>query len=88
MKRILSHCIIVLSLFYATLFVIDRVNMYMAFIDNLGTKILVLLLAILASVCAVDTIMTEREKQRRAYRRQQKELAKKKAAKKTAVKAK
>lgn len=78
MKKILSHSAIILSLFYLTLFVIDKINNAMQFIENDITKALILVLAAVSTINAVFTISDERKKRKRQLA---KEAAKKKAKK-------
>lgn len=78
MKKILNHSAIILSLFYLTLFVIDKINSAMQFIENDITKALILVLAAVSTVNAIITISADRKKRKRQLA---KEAAKKKAKK-------
>ena len=78
MKKILNHSAIILSLFYLTLFVIDKINSAMQFIENDITKALILVLAAVSMVNAVFAISADRKKRKRQLA---KEAAKKKAKK-------
>lgn len=79
MKKYIAHSAIILSLFYLTLFVIDRINRPMLFIENDITKALILVLAFVSTLNSIGIISDERKKLRKA-------LAKKAAAKKAAAK--
>lgn len=78
MKKILNHSTIILSLFYLTLFVIDKINSAMQFIENDITKALILVLAAVSTVNAIFAISADRKKRKRQLA---KEAAKKKAKK-------
>lgn len=78
MKKILNHSAIILSLFYLTLFVIDKINSAMQFIENDITKALILVLAAVSTVNAIIAISADRKKRKRQLT---KEAAKKKAKK-------
>ena len=78
MKRILNHSAVILSLFYLTLFVIDKINSAMQFIENDITKALILVLAAVSTVNAIIAISADRKKRKRQLA---KEAAKKKAKK-------
>lgn len=78
MKKILNHSAIILSLFYLTLFVIDKINSAMQFIENDITKALILVLAAVSTVNAIIAISADRKKRKRQLA---KEAAKKKAKK-------
>lgn len=78
MKKILNHSAIILSLFYLTLFVIDKINSAMQFIENDITKAIILVLAAVSTVNAVFAISADRKKRKRQLA---KEAAKKKAKK-------
>ena len=78
MKKILNHSAIILSLFYLTLFVIDKINSAMQFIENDITKALILVLAAVSTINAVFAISADRKKRKRQLA---KEAAKKKAKK-------
>lgn len=65
MKNIASHAAIILSLFYAVLFVIDRINHSMMFIDNEITKGLLLLLVLVSVINSCVLISQERKQARR-----------------------
>ena len=78
MKKILNHSAIILSLFYLTLFVIDKINSAMQFIENDITKALILVLAAVSTVNAIFAISADRKKRKRQMA---KEAAKKKAKK-------
>ena len=78
MKKILNHSAIILSLFYLTLFVIDKINSAMQFIENDITKALILVLAAVSTVNAIFAISADRKKRKRQLA---KEAAKKKAKK-------
>lgn len=79
MKKYTAHGAIILSLFYLTLYVIDRINRPMLFIENDITKALILVLAFASVVNSIVIISDERKKIRKA-------LAKKASAKKIAAK--
>ena len=78
MKKILNHSAIILSLFYLTLFVIDKINSAMQFIENDITKAIILVLAAVSTVNAIIAISADRKKRKRQLA---KEAAKKKAKK-------
>ena len=78
MKKILNHSAVILSLFYLTLFVIDKINSAMQFIENDITKALILVLAAVSTVNAIFAISADRKKRKRQLA---KEAAKKKAKK-------
>lgn len=78
MKKILNHSAIILSLFYLTLFVIDKINSAMQFIENDITKALILVLAAVSTVNAIIAISADRKKRKRQLA---KEAEKKKAKK-------
>ena len=78
MKKILNHSAIILSLFYLTLFVIDKINSAMQFIENDITKALILVLAAVSTVNAIFAISADRKKRKKQLA---KEAAKKKAKK-------
>ena len=78
MKRILNHSAVILSLFYLTLFVIDKINSAMQFIENDITKALILVLAAVSTVNAIFAISADRKKRKKQLA---KEAAKKKAKK-------
>ena len=78
MKRILNHSAVILSLFYLTLFVIDKINSAMQFIENDITKALILVLAAVSTVNSIFAISADRKKRKRQLA---KEAAKKKAKK-------
>lgn len=78
MKKILNHSAIILSLFYLTLFVIDKINSAMQFIENDITKAIILVLAAVSTVNAIFAISADRKKRKRQLA---KEAAKKKAKK-------
>ena len=78
MKKILNHSAIILSLFYLTLFVIDKINSAMQFIENDITKTIILVLAAVSTVNAIIAISADRKKRKRQLA---KEAAKKKAKK-------
>ena len=78
MKKILNHSAIILPLFYLTLFVIDKINSAMQFIENDITKALILVLAAVSTVNAIFAISADRKKRKRQLA---KEAAKKKAKK-------
>jgi len=71
MKRIFAHTAIVLALFYLVLFVIDKLNMFMEFINNDTTKLLILLLAAVSAINAVAIIRSDRKAQLKQYKKQQ-----------------
>ena len=78
MKKILNHSAVILSLFYLTLFVIDKINSAMQFIENDITKVLILVLAAVSTVNAIFAISADRKKRKKQLA---KEAAKKKAKK-------
>ena len=78
MKKILNHSAIILSLFYLTLFVIDKINSAMQFIENDITKALILVLAAVSTANAIFAISADRKKRKKQLA---KEAAKKKAKK-------
>ena len=78
MKKILNHSAVILSLFYLTLFVIDKINSAMQFIENDITKALILVLAAVSTVNAIFAISADRKKRKKQLA---KEAAKKKAKK-------
>lgn len=62
LRTILSHAAIILSLMYLVLFVIDRINNAMEFINNDITKVLLVILAVIAIVNAEIALFSERKK--------------------------
>ncbi len=80
-----AHAAIILSLIYLTLFVIDRINTAMEFINNDITKTLVAILAVLA---IANGIAFEADRRKKAKSGPAKKAALKKAAGATAKKAK
>ena len=78
MKKILNHSAIILSPPPLTLFVIDKINSAMQFIENDITKALILVLAAVSTVNAIIAISADRKKRKRQLT---KEAAKKKAKK-------
>ena len=73
MRKYLSHAAIILSLFYLTLFVIDKIINAMSFIDNSITKSLLLVLCAVAAANAVLTIRDERRKLLRMQKKRKKQ---------------
>lgn len=69
LKKGMAHLAIILSGMYAVFFGIDRVNSGMCFIDNTGTKLLILVLAVIAVIESILLISEERRKERRMARR-------------------
>lgn len=76
MKAICSHAAIILSLFYAVLFVIDKINSAMMFIENDITKAILLLLAVVSIANAVMQILDERKRRRLAAAKKARRAAK------------
>ena len=68
-KKLLAHCAIIISGMYIVFFFIDRVNPAMGFIDNDITKPLLLALALIAIINAIQVIAVERKKLRNKMRR-------------------
>lgn len=68
-KKLLAHCAIIISGMYIVFFFIDRVNPAMGFIDNDITKPLLLALALIAIINAIQVIAAERKKLRSKMRR-------------------
>ena len=68
-KKLLAHCAIIISGMYIVFFFIDRVNPAMGFIDNDITKPLLLALALIAIINAIQVIAAERKKLRNKMRR-------------------
>ena len=68
-KKLLSHCAIIISGMYIVFFFIDRVNPAMGFIDNDITKPLLLALALIAIINAIQVIAAERKKLLRKMRK-------------------
>jgi len=68
-KKLLAHCAIIISCMYIVFYFIDRVNPAMGFIDNDITKPLLLGLALIAIINAIQVIAQERRKLRRKLRR-------------------
>jgi len=68
-KKLLAHCAIIISGMYIVFFLIDRVNPAMGFIDNDITKPLLLALALIAIINAIQVIAAERKKQLRKLRK-------------------
>ena len=66
LRKILPHAAIILSMMYFIFYAIDRVNPFMAFIDNEITKALLVALGAIAVINAVTIIADDR---RAAYRR-------------------
>lgn len=62
MRKIFPHVAITLSGMYIVFYFIDRVNPAMAFIDNGGTKILLLILGIVSVINASCILHDERKK--------------------------
>lgn len=65
MKSLCAHAAIILSLFFAALFVSDHISHSMMFIDNDIAKGLLLLLAALSAVNACALLSQERKRARR-----------------------
>ena len=57
--RILPHLVLIFSVMMLTFFVIDRINVAMAFLDNDLTKILLAVFSLLAGTLAVIAILKE-----------------------------
>jgi len=72
LKTITRHAAIILALFYAVLFVIDRINNAMEFLNNDITKALGLLLAAVSIFNAVASIAEDRARAARALRKKRK----------------
>lgn len=68
-KKFLAHCAIIISGMYIVFFLIDRVNPAMGFIDNDITKPLLLALALIAIINAIQVIAAERKKLLRKMRK-------------------
>ena len=68
-KKLLAHCAIIISGMYIVFFFIDRVNPAMGFVDNDITKPLLLALALIAIINAIQVIAAERRKLRRRMRK-------------------
>ena len=89
MKRIFPHITIVLSALCLLLFIIDRFNSNMAFMNNEITRWLVAALSIFAIVTSVrmmvwDLPMNDKEKWKQMHFRQQRKLARREAGKQAA----
>ena len=69
LKKLLAHCAIIISGMYIVFFFIDRVNPAMGFIDNDITKPLLLALALISIINAIQVIAAERKKLKRKLRR-------------------
>ena len=69
LKKLLAHCAIIISGMYIVFFFIDRVNPAMGFIDNDTTKPLLLALALISIINAIQVIAAERKKLKRKLRR-------------------
>lgn len=69
LKKLLAHCAIIISGMYIVFFFIDRVNPAMGFIDNDITKPLLLALALISIINAIQVIAAERKKLKRRLRR-------------------
>lgn len=69
LKKLLAHCAIIISGMYIVFFFIDRVNPAMGFIDNDITKPLLLALALISIINAIQEIAAERKKLKRKLRR-------------------
>lgn len=57
--RFLPHLVLIFSVMMLTFFVIDRINVAMAFLDNDLTKILLAVFSLLAGTLAVIAILKE-----------------------------
>jgi hypothetical protein len=62
-QKILPHVCIVLSLVMLTFLIIDQVNSAMAFINNQGTKILMMIFCALVIALAVWAVREQRKRQ-------------------------
>ena len=62
LRMLLSHALIILALMYLVLFVIDRINNAMEFINNDLTKTLLAVMSILAVVHAEISLYSGRKK--------------------------
>lgn len=73
LKMVSRHAAIVLSLFYVVLFVVDRINNAMMFIDNSITKALLLILAVTSVFNAWSAICEERARKAKALKRKRRQ---------------
>ena len=72
LKTLLAHLAIILSLMYLVLFVIDRINTAMEFINNDITKTLMAILALLAIANGIILLLTNRRRLKKQYEKQAK----------------
>ena len=75
-KKLLAHCAIIISGMYIVFFFIDRVNPAMGFVDNDITKPLLLALALIAIINAIQVIAAERKKLRRKMNKSKRPFSK------------
>ena len=68
LRAVLPHATLILSLMMLTLFIIDRVNEAMAFLNNDLTKWVLAVFALLTAVLSVLTILRDERRHRRAAR--------------------
>ena len=61
LRCVLNHLAIILALMYLVFYVIDRINNAMEFINNDGTKLLILILALCAVVNALFSLFGEKD---------------------------
>ena len=80
LRKLIPHCVIIVSAMYFVFFFIDRVNSAMAFINNGLTKGLLFALCVLAIYESVLLIRDDRRRERMLARR-----AKAKAGQSSAV---
>ena len=68
-ETILNHAPIIFSLMYLTLFVIDKINSGMTFIDNPLTKALLLIFAVVSSFNSLRLISGSRARTRKKLKK-------------------
>lgn len=68
-RTVLPHVVIVFSLMYIVFFVIDCVNSAMVFINNNMTKVLLLMLAVLAELVAYRFLDDDRLRRKKKIQR-------------------